>query len=117
MAPGGLRVSVSRCLWLSVALGFALWVWHYGPAVQGMSLSPAPCFAEKVETDEGVIYRTDSHAAPGSPDQRFLEERKEAASWEMLRQLTIEVERPRSHPESPLPSYPKTKKLPERHQK
>lgn len=110
-------MSVARWLWVSVAVGFALWGWHRGPAVHGVSLSPTLSRAEKVETDEAVIYRTDPQEAPGALDQRFLEERKEAASLEMLRQLTIEVERPRSLPESPLPSYLKTKKLPERHQK
>lgn len=114
MAPGGLRVSVPRWLWVSVAAGFALWVWHHGPAVHGVSLSPTPSCAEKVETDEAVIYRADPHEAPGALDQRFLEERKEAASWEMLRQLTIEVEWPRSVPASALPFRPKKEKFPGR---
>ncbi|ROR01917.1 hypothetical protein [Desulfosoma caldarium] len=74
-------------------MGQALWVWHHGVSVHGV-LNPTASFAEKVETDDEVILRTEPHGGPGALDQRVVEERKEAASWEMLRRLTIEVERP-----------------------
>lgn len=104
-------MNVPRWVWIAVALGQALWVWHHSMAVHGV-LSPTPAFAEKVETDDAVIYRTEPYGTPGALDQRFVEERKEAASWEMLRQLSIEVERPRSVPDLSFPSRPQTEKRP-----
>lgn len=68
--------------------------------------------AEMVETEDAVIYRARPQDPPGAQAQSREEQRKEAASWEILRRLTIEIEQPASRREPSFPSRPEPQKTP-----
>lgn len=93
---------------VAVAVLSGILAFHGRLAVYGGFVSPVVGFAEKIETHDAVIYRAEPEDPPGARQQRKEEERKEAASWEMLRRLTIEIERPNSFPEPSFPTRPKT---------
>ncbi|WP_448383069.1 hypothetical protein [Desulfosoma sp.] len=87
---------------MAVVLG-GVFLWSGGFGSPREPWQPKTTFADMVETKEAVVYRARPEDPPGAQAQRREEERKEAASWEMLRRLTIEVERP---PDQPRPSFP-----------
>uniref|UniRef100_A0A831ZXN1 Uncharacterized protein n=1 Tax=Desulfacinum infernum TaxID=35837 RepID=A0A831ZXN1_9BACT len=89
-----------------------IFLWTGGFGTPGERWQPKTTFAEMVETKEAVIYRAQPEDPPGAQAQRREEERKEAASWEMLRRLTIEIERPTSQHGPSFPSRPEPKAFP-----
>lgn len=64
-------------------------------------------FAEKLETKDAVIYKAQPQDVPGAQEQRLEEEHKQAEAWEMLRRLSIEIERPDTPRQYPSPSSAK----------
>lgn len=89
-----------------MGLGVALLVWHAAPQVLMAPWGPGISCAEKWETDDVILYRAGPREVPGAQEQRLEEQRKEAASWEMLRRLTIEIEPPQKNTPEPHSSFP-----------
>ncbi|MEJ5363733.1 MAG: hypothetical protein WHS86_01400 [Desulfosoma sp.] len=104
---------MSRTGWRArtAAVLCGLMLWCGGLGTRGELWRRWLAFAEMLETKDAVIYRAQPQDPAGAQAQRREEERKEAASWEMLRRLTIEIERPESHREPSVPSRPEPKSI------
>ncbi len=89
-----------------MGLGITLWVWHAAAVVHIAPWSPAMSFAEKWETDNAILYHAGPREVTGSQEQRLDEQRREAASWEMLRRLTIEIDPPQKNIPDSNPPFP-----------
>jgi len=109
MAPGGLPVSRRECGLRTAAFLCGLLLLSGGFGTHGDRWLSRKAFAEMLETKDAVIYRAQPEDSPGAQAQRREEERKEAASWEMLRRLTIEIERPTSQHSPSFPTRPRSK--------
>lgn len=90
----------------AVLLCVVLWICTGGTSARWCG--PVLSFAEKMETRDAVVYSAHPQDSPGAQEQRQEEARKEAESWEMLRRLTIEIERPNTHFEPSLAPNPKS---------
>lgn len=84
-----------------------LWPGDSGPGEKRWTATPS--FADKLETKDAVIYRAQPQDVIGAQEQRLEEERKQAESWEMLRRLSIEIERPQTTRRQPFPASSKPK--------
>ncbi len=85
-------------------------LWQSGLGTNAERMSPRASQAEKLETKDAVIYKSEPHDPLGAREQQQEEERKEAESWEMLRRLTIEIERPKPQSEPSFPSHPRSRR-------
>jgi|GEM_PF-2371444 len=83
-----------------------------GFGIPGEWWPSSTAFAERLETKDAVIYRAKPDDPSGAQAQRREEERKEAASWEMLRRLTIKIERPTSQDGPSVPTRPEPRTIP-----